>query len=149
MRISFHTRFHLHQHSSTAKMLVQTIVSAAVLATAANAASHESRHPYRLAVMALPGQSLMRRGTNGYTPDLKQCKAGNTCAEACGAGFDQCPGGKPDTAHCFNPTAGESCCTDNSGSTCLLARLWVIFLFLFHCCSLFLKCHLWMPKMNE
>ncbi|KZZ99555.1 prp 4 CRoW domain-containing protein [Moelleriella libera RCEF 2490] len=99
-------------------MLVQTIVSAAVLAAAANAASHEARHPYRLAVMALPGQSLMRRDTNGYTPDQKQCKAGNTCAEACGAGFDQCPGGKPDTAHCFNPTAGESCCTDNSGNSC-------------------------------
>ncbi|KAK4948733.1 hypothetical protein LTR10_012738 [Elasticomyces elasticus] len=32
------------------------------------------------------------------------CGTGNTCAEACGAGFEQC-GSSPD--HCYNPTAGE------------------------------------------
>lgn len=100
-------------------MLFQTIASVAMLATAASAnaaAAVEARQPYRLAVMALPGQSLMRRNSNGYKPDQKQCKAGNTCAEACGPTFAQCPGGKPDVAHCFNAAAGESCCTDNSGS---------------------------------
>lgn len=97
-------------------MLFQTVASVALLATGATAAAAEARQPYRLAVMALPGQSLMRRDTNGYKPDQKQCKAGNTCAEACGAGYAQCPGGKPDVAHCFNQGAGESCCTDNSGS---------------------------------
>lgn len=101
-------------------MLFHTIASVALLATAANAAAAvEARQPYRLAVMPLPGQSLMRRATNGYKPDQKQCKAGNTCAEACGPTYAQCPGGKPDVAHCFNAAAGESCCTDNSGSTFL------------------------------
>ncbi|KAK2592830.1 hypothetical protein QQS21_009468 [Conoideocrella luteorostrata] len=100
-------------------MLFQTIASVAILATAANAASGEvKRQPYALAMMALPGQSLMRRDTNGYTPDQKQCKAGSTCAEACGASYAQCPGGKPDVAHCFDASAGESCCTDNSGNSC-------------------------------
>ncbi|KAG5916179.1 hypothetical protein E4U61_003885 [Claviceps capensis] len=100
-------------------MLFKTIASIAFLATAANAASLEAkRQPYRLAVMALPGQSLMRRDTNGYKPDQKHCKAGNTCAEACGPTFDQCPSAQPDVAHCFNPAAGQSCCTDNSGNSC-------------------------------
>lgn len=95
-------------------MLFQTVASIALLATGAVAV--EARQPYRLAVMALPGQSLMRRDTSGYKPDQKQCKAGNTCAESCGADYQQCAGGKPDVAHCFNPKAGESCCTDDSGS---------------------------------
>ncbi|KAG6009585.1 hypothetical protein E4U21_001952 [Claviceps maximensis] len=100
-------------------MLFQTIASLAVLATAANAASTGPQaKPYRLAVMALPGQSLMRRDTSGYKPDQKHCKAGNTCAEACGATYAQCPGGLPDVAHCFNPAIGQSCCTDNSGNSC-------------------------------
>ncbi|KAG5926267.1 hypothetical protein E4U42_003483 [Claviceps africana] len=100
-------------------MLFRTVTSLALLATAASAASPEAkRQPYRLAVMAVPGRSLMRRDDGGYKPDQKQCKAGNTCAEACGAGFDQCPGGQPDIAHCFNPTVGQSCCTDNSGNSC-------------------------------
>ncbi|KAG6038868.1 hypothetical protein E4U19_007914 [Claviceps sp. Clav32 group G5] len=100
-------------------MLFKTIASLAFLATATNAASLEAkRQPYRLAVMALPGQSLMRRDTNGYKPDQKHCKAGNTCAEACGPTFDQCPSSQPDVAHCFNPAAGQSCCTDNSGNSC-------------------------------
>ncbi|EFY85544.1 hypothetical protein J3459_009933 [Metarhizium acridum] len=99
-------------------MLFQTVASIALLATGAAAAAPEARQPYRLAVMALPGQSLMRRDTSGYKPDQKQCKAGNTCAESCGADYQQCAGGKPDVAHCFNPKAGESCCTDNSGNSC-------------------------------
>ncbi|KAG5987627.1 hypothetical protein E4U43_004999 [Claviceps pusilla] len=100
-------------------MLFQTIASLALLASSASAASAESnRKPYRLAVMAVPGKSLMRRDNGGYQPNQKHCKAGNTCAEACGAGFDQCPGGQADIAHCFNPGAGQSCCTDNSGNSC-------------------------------
>lgn len=98
-------------------MLFNAVASAVLLATAANAAAKPQ--PYRLAVMALPGQSLMRRDTAGYKPDQKTCKAGNTCAEACGAGYDQCIGGAAhDIAHCFNPAAGESCCTDDSGNSC-------------------------------
>ncbi|QPG94900.1 hypothetical protein C2857_007258 [Epichloe festucae Fl1] len=100
-------------------MLYQTIASVVLLATAANAASAEvKRQPYRLAVMAMPGQSLMRRDTSGYQPDQTKCKDGNNCAEACGASFQQCSGGKPGVAHCFNPAAGQSCCTDNSGNSC-------------------------------
>jgi hypothetical protein len=98
-------------------MLYQTIASVVLLATAANAASAEvKRQPYRLAVMAMPGQSLMRRDTSGYQPDQTKCKDGNNCAEACGASFQQCSGGQPGVAHSFNPAAGQSCCTDNSGS---------------------------------
>ncbi|KAK3187388.1 hypothetical protein K4F52_003733 [Lecanicillium sp. MT-2017a] len=71
--------------------------------------------PYRLAVM--PGLSLMRRDSPGYQPEKTKCGDGDTCAEACGAGFEQCAS-DDGVAHCFNPTAKQSCCQDGSGSSC-------------------------------
>ena len=111
-----------HSTTTTAEMLFNTIVAAAVLAGAVNAAVSDPQ-PYkpaparRLAVMALPGQSLVRRDTAGYKPNQKHCNAGATCAEACGAEYAQC-GREGDVAHCFSPAAGESCCTDGSGNSC-------------------------------
>ncbi|GJN66802.1 prp 4 CRoW domain-containing protein [Purpureocillium lilacinum] len=95
--------------------LASVTVLAASIAGAA--ASPQKMQPYRLAVMPLPGQSLQRRDTNGYVPETTQCGKGNTCAEACGAGYDQCTT-SDNVAHCFNPAAGDSCCTDGSGNSC-------------------------------
>lgn len=89
-----------------------TATAAAVLAFAANVAAEPQ--PF-LAVM--PGLSLMRRDTNGYTPDVTKCGNGDTCAQACGAGFAQCPS-EDKVAHCFNPTAKQACCLDGSGNAC-------------------------------
>jgi hypothetical protein len=71
--------------------------------------------PYRLA--AIPGMSLMRRDTMGYQPEQTKCGEGNTCAEACGAGFDQCPS-EDGLAHCFNAAAKQNCCQNGSGQSC-------------------------------
>ncbi|PHH79433.1 hypothetical protein CDD82_2397 [Ophiocordyceps australis] len=67
--------------------------------------------------MPLPGLSLARRDTNGYKPETKDCSSGNTCEEACGAGFDQCVA-KDDRAHCYNKAKGDKCCMDGSGNSC-------------------------------
>ncbi|PHH65281.1 hypothetical protein CDD81_2693 [Ophiocordyceps australis] len=67
--------------------------------------------------MPLPGLSLARRDTNGYKPETKDCSSGNTCEEACGAGFDQCVA-KDDKAHCYNKAKGDKCCMDGSGNSC-------------------------------
>ncbi len=84
----------------------------ATFATMAAVAAAEAQ-PYRLAVM--PGMSLMRRVTSGYNPETTKCGAGNTCAEACGTGFAECPS-KDGVSHCYNPGAKQNCCQDGSGS---------------------------------
>ncbi|CEJ84853.1 hypothetical protein VHEMI03596 [[Torrubiella] hemipterigena] len=90
-----------------------TATAAAVLAFAANAVAEPQ--PYMLA--AMPGLSLMRRDSAGYTPETSVCGAGNTCAEACGSDFTQCAS-TDGVSHCFNPKAKQACCTDGSGNSC-------------------------------
>ncbi|KKZ63791.1 hypothetical protein EMCG_01895 [[Emmonsia] crescens] len=58
-----------------------------------------------------------RQGGDSFMPD-KTSGSGNTCAEAFGDGYVQCGTGKT----CFNPTIGQSCCSEYScpsGSGCL------------------------------
>jgi hypothetical protein len=96
-------------------MLFRTATSAAILAFAASASAKPQ--PYKLAVMPLSGLSLARRDTNGYIPEETVCGDGNTCAEACGGGFTQCASNDAAT-HCFNPEAGQACCSDGTGNSC-------------------------------
>lgn len=58
---------------------------------------------------------LSARQTNGYTPEQTFCGAGDTCEAACGAGYRTCKS-NDDLDHCYNPSAGESCCS--SGDSC-------------------------------
>jgi hypothetical protein len=60
---------------------------------------------------------LMKRqgGQPGYAPTSTPCTGtGTTCAEVCGTGQEQCPS-NDGNLHCFDPTAGQVCCTDGSG----------------------------------
>lgn len=60
---------------------------------------------------------LARRGLDdGYTPEETECGAGDTCSEACGAGFEQC-GSSDGVSSCFNPGEGEVCCDAGVGGT--------------------------------
>ncbi|RDA96223.1 hypothetical protein CP533_1721 [Ophiocordyceps camponoti-saundersi (nom. inval.)] len=66
---------------------------------------------------------LIRRedGSAAYQPELAMCKEGmNSCEEACGEGFVQCPvsGGGKDQAHCADRLRGESCCMGGHGQSC-------------------------------
>ncbi|ETS05470.1 hypothetical protein M419DRAFT_117641, partial [Trichoderma reesei RUT C-30] len=96
-------------------MLFKTTASVALLACAAHVAAEPK--PYRLAMMPVLGQSLARRNTNGYQPELSQCNDGSTCSEACGSGYAECPSSGKET-HCYNPGANQNCCADGSGNSC-------------------------------
>jgi hypothetical protein len=45
-----------------------------------------------------------------YAPETTVCGEGATCAEACGTGYEQCFSNDDSAGHCFNPSAGETCC---------------------------------------
>jgi hypothetical protein len=95
---------------------MQTKVFAATALLALAAGTEAARQkPYMVArapAMSLFG--LMRRDTDGYTPETELCGDGSTCAEACGSGFEQCAS-NDNNNHCFNPTVGDTCCSIKSG----------------------------------
>ncbi|KAL2131268.1 hypothetical protein VTI74DRAFT_5323 [Chaetomium olivicolor] len=98
-------------------MLVRSIAAVAALAFSANVAAEPM--PYKPMNMKMSARELFGRQDNtpGYIPDQTACGTGNTCAEACGAGYETCAS-KDSQIHCFNPAAGEVCCPDKSGSSC-------------------------------
>lgn len=66
-----------------------------------------------------PSNPLFRRGAGAYQPEMATCREGNSCAEACGEGFEQCSAGVGGgEAHCVNARARESCCTAGAGHSC-------------------------------
>jgi hypothetical protein len=96
-------------------MHFRAAASVAIMACAAHVAAEP--RPYKLAMMPIPGMALLRRDTNGYIPEQTTCSNGQSCVDACGADYTQCPSTDSNT-HCFNPAAGQACCGDGTGSTC-------------------------------
>lgn len=99
-------------------MLARSIAALAALALAANVAAEP--RPYQPQAMKMSTRALFgvvrRSDTEGYQPDLASCNEGNSCAEACGAGYETCSS-SDNQIHCFNPTVGEICCPNKSGGT--------------------------------
>ena len=92
-------------------MLFRSAVT--VLALAAGALAEAS--PYQPALMKMSPRDLgLVRRDDGYIPQQTQCGDGNTCAEACGAGYQACTSNDAAT-HCYNPAANEICCPNGSG----------------------------------
>ena len=97
--------------------------SVAILACAASSVSAFRPMPYkparRMAFMPLPGQSLARRDSNGYSPEETKCNNpdADTCAGACGDGFTQCDA-TDKAIHCFNHADGQKCCPGSNGNSC-------------------------------
>ncbi|ORY15027.1 hypothetical protein BCR34DRAFT_662305 [Clohesyomyces aquaticus] len=52
----------------------------------------------------------------GYIPNNHLCGEGNTCGEACGGAYVQCP--STDGIYCYNPSSGERCCANGGGNSC-------------------------------
>ncbi|PSN64102.1 hypothetical protein BS50DRAFT_500200 [Corynespora cassiicola Philippines] len=52
----------------------------------------------------------------GYYPSTSYCGQGETCQEACGAQYEQCP--SESGIYCFDPTVGDHCCRDGTGNSC-------------------------------
>lgn len=91
-------------------MQFKAVVIAALAATAAS-----ERVPYQLSRKSNSLVALAARADPGYQPEQTYCGAGNTCAEACGTGFEQCAS-TDGLSHCFDKANGESCCKDENGS---------------------------------
>ncbi|KAF5027797.1 hypothetical protein F66182_96 [Fusarium sp. NRRL 66182] len=97
-------------------MLFRAIASVALLACATSVAAEPQ--PYKPVKAPVQGLSLARRSTPGYQPDQSICNGGgDTCAEACGTGYESCPSDN-DSTHCFNPVAKQTCCFDGTGNSC-------------------------------
>ena len=98
-------------------MLVKSISALAALAFAAHVAAEPM--PYKAQVMKMSVRELFgvarRQDTPGYQPEQAVCGIGNTCEEACGAGYTTCAS-KDNQVHCYNPAAAEICCPNQSGS---------------------------------
>ncbi|KAF2466904.1 uncharacterized protein BDR25DRAFT_236045 [Lindgomyces ingoldianus] len=58
----------------------------------------------------------MQKRQGGYYPTTHFCGRGDTCAEACGATYVQCPSDAG--IYCYDPTIGEHCCPDGTGNSC-------------------------------
>ncbi|KAF2686120.1 hypothetical protein K458DRAFT_471536 [Lentithecium fluviatile CBS 122367] len=52
-----------------------------------------------------------------YQPGTLYCGTGDSCAEACGPSFEQCGSGDA-SLYCYDPSAGQTCCDDGTGSAC-------------------------------
>ncbi|KAI2464536.1 hypothetical protein F4781DRAFT_68448 [Annulohypoxylon bovei var. microspora] len=101
-------------------MLFQTVSSIAILALAGQVIADPVRQPYKLKLARMSARSIFgldRRSDDGYSPEQQFCSSGDTCAEACGKGFDQCPS-KDGMVHCFNKAGNQTCCPGQTGDSC-------------------------------
>jgi hypothetical protein len=101
-------------------MLVKTFASTVILAFVAGAEARGRPMTYTMARSpATYSFGVMRRsdggdGNSGYLPEDEVCnQPGDTCAAACGTGYEQCV-----STHCYNPSAGDICCAVGSGDAC-------------------------------
>ncbi len=100
-------------------MLLKASTALAIVAIASQAVAE--RVPYKPNNAVRRGMSateifgLVRRQGDGYTPTQAYCGTGQTCAEACGAGFEVCTSAD-NAIHCYDPTAKQTCCPDGTGS---------------------------------
>ncbi|OHE94219.1 hypothetical protein CORC01_10464 [Colletotrichum orchidophilum] len=99
-------------------MHIRSLASVAFVAFAAQAFAQQTK-VFKRSITTGRDLGLMRRADDGYQPADEVCnKGGNTCAEACGNGYEQCKS-TDQAVHCFNPAAGETCCSTTSGNSCL------------------------------
>ncbi|KAK4178192.1 hypothetical protein QBC36DRAFT_110215 [Triangularia setosa] len=99
-------------------MLAKSITALAALAFAVNVAAEQ---PYKPQLVKMSTRSLFsigrRQDAPGYQPEQAVCGEGNTCEEACGAGYTTCAS-TDNQVHCFNAQAAQTCCPDQSGNSC-------------------------------
>lgn len=116
LRISYiHSLFSVVNISITSKMLFSALAVSSLFVAVAVAGPEPA--PYRVGPMmsSNPAHGLAKRQA-GYQPTQHYCNGpGDTCASACGAGFVTCAS-NDDQTHCYDPSAGYTCCTDGTGS---------------------------------
>ncbi|KAJ0161102.1 putative secreted protein [Colletotrichum tanaceti] len=99
-------------------MHIRSLASLAFVAFAAQAFAQQTK-VFKRSITTGRDLGFMRRADGGYQPEDEVCnKGGNTCSEACGGGYQQCKS-TDQAVHCYDPTAGETCCSTTSGNSCL------------------------------
>ncbi|GKT45661.1 uncharacterized protein ColSpa_05842 [Colletotrichum spaethianum] len=99
-------------------MHIRSLASVAFVAFAAQAFAQQTK-VFKRSITSGRDLGFMRRADGGYQPADEVCnKGGNTCAEACGGGYQQCKS-TDQAVHCYDPTAGETCCSTTTGNSCL------------------------------
>ncbi|KAI2624200.1 hypothetical protein GGR54DRAFT_565448 [Hypoxylon sp. NC1633] len=102
-------------------MLFSAVSSLAILALAGQAIAEPLRQPYKLKLARMSTRSLFgldrRQEDQGYSPNQEFCNKGDTCAEACGKGYEQCLS-KDGLVHCYNKSAKQTCCPGMTGDSC-------------------------------
>lgn len=105
-------------------MLFRFVSTVAVAALAGQAVAEPKPYKADMAKMSVRnmfanlGVERRQSTDDGYQPENTFCGTGTTCAEACGAGFEQC-GSSDAEVHCFNAAAAQTCCGSSSGGKCL------------------------------
>ncbi|KAI1436610.1 hypothetical protein GGR50DRAFT_693015 [Xylaria sp. CBS 124048] len=59
-------------------------------------------------------------GVVGYSPTQQQCGGGDSCAGACGNGFEQCAS-NDGLEHCYNTFESQACCPGGRGGESQIA----------------------------
>ena len=99
-------------------MLFNVIVVSSFLVATASASTKPTGY-----VMGMPSENnplgILRRQA-GYPATETACGPGSTCEESCGPGYQSCDDSdNPDPSYafyCYNPSQGDICCSDRSGS---------------------------------
>ncbi|KAI0132493.1 hypothetical protein BJ170DRAFT_250389 [Xylariales sp. AK1849] len=102
-------------------MLFRPVSILAAAALAGSVVAEPVPKPYKLTLARMSVRNVFgleqRQDDSGYHPDQTFCGTGTTCAEACGAGFEQCA--SADTqVHCYNAGASQTCCSGGTGDSC-------------------------------
>lgn len=111
--------FQVKPEHNQVKMLFSLLTASALVATAlATPDPAAFPAPYKLGKMSFNAAlGLMVRQNPGYQPTQTPCGPGNDCPTACGADTVQCASTDSEL-HCYEPSLGESCCSDGSGNAC-------------------------------
>ncbi|KAH8820512.1 hypothetical protein F5884DRAFT_52395 [Xylogone sp. PMI_703] len=96
-------------------MMFKALITSSLLV----ATTYAAAKPYKLIEARMPLErafGLMGRQDAGYPPSQSLCGSGDTCAEACGPTYVQCPSNEG--LSCFQPSLGQTCCPDGTGNAC-------------------------------
>ncbi|ERT02601.1 hypothetical protein HMPREF1624_00902 [Sporothrix schenckii ATCC 58251] len=99
-------------------MLLKTSTALAILAAASQVVAEPQPYAARKLMSVRDMFGVVRRdGADSYTPSQSYCGIGETCAQACGAGYETCSS-TDDAIHCYDPSNQQVCCPDGSGNSC-------------------------------
>lgn len=99
-------------------MFIKTSTALAILAAASQVVAEPQPYAARklMSVRDMFG-TVRRDGADSYSPSQSYCGLGETCAQACGAGYETCTSAD-DAIHCYDPSNQQVCCPDGSGNSC-------------------------------